>query len=323
MNKKITIRAAHKNTRHRCTSLLMLLCTYALMHLCSYALNSAVNTCRASECKRACEYPKSSDTKQPVEEKTNAVDTVLKQLNKKTSELMSYQAQIEYNFIQPLLESEKLEKGVFYYAKLGKESKLRLNFQTRKIEDEEEEKYAVQYIVLDGVYLSHPDYQFEGMWLVHIDYEIEAVKYYQLAEAKEPNKPVDAFDLASRNFPILGFTKIEDLKKQFEVTLVEQKKSGPEDFIQLHLEVKPNSVYKDDYISIDFWIDKKLGLPAKIVAVSTEPATEPIELKDISEIKFLKPKVNKEMDKKVFEFKIPEGFDEPEIIPLKKKGERK
>ncbi len=89
------------------------------------------------------------------------------------------------------------------------------------------------------------------------------------------------------------------------------------------MEVKPNSVYKDDYISIDFWIDKKLGLPVKIVAVSTEPATEPIELKDVSEIKFLKPKVNKGMDKKVFEFKIPEGFDEPEIIPLKKKGELK
>lgn len=277
-----------------------------------------VSICWASECKR-----ESSDTKQPVEEKTNAVDAVLKQLNKKTSELISYQAQIEYNFIQPLLESEKLQKGIFYFAKLGKESKLRLNFQTRKIEDEEEEKYAVQYIVLGGVYLRHPDYQFEGMWLVHIDYEIEAVKYYQLAEAKEPNKPVDAFDLVSRNFPMLGFTKIEDLKKQFDVTLVEQKKPGPEDFIQLHLEVKPNSIYKDDYISIDFWIDKKLGLPARIVAVSTEPATEPIELRDISEIKFLKPKVNKGMDKKVFEFKIPEGFDEPEIIPLRKKGKRK
>jgi len=279
------------------------------MHLCSYALNSAVSTCRAFEC------PKSSDTKQPVEEKTDAVDTVLKQLNKKTSELMSYQAQIEYNFIQPLLESEKLQKGIFYYAKLGKESKLRLNFQTRKIEDEEEEKYAEEYIVLDGACLTYPGHQFKGTWAVLIDYEIEAVKYIQLAEPKEPNKPVDVFDLASRNFPMVGFTKIEDMKKQFEVTLVEQKKSEPEDFIQVHLKVKPNSVYKHDYISIDFWIDKKLGLPAKIIAVTTE--------EDIYQIKFLKPKVNKGMDKKVFELKIPEGFNEPEIIPLKKKGERK
>jgi len=274
-----------------------------------------VSICLASECKRACEYPESSDTKQPVEEKTNAVDTVLKQLNKKTSELMSYQAQIEYNFIQPLLESEKLQKGVFYYAKLGKESKLRLNFQTRKIEDEEEEKYVEEYIVLDGACLTYPGHQFKGTWAVLIDYEIEAVKYIQLAEPKEPNKPVDVFDLASRNFPMVGFTKMEDMKKQFEVTLVEQKKPEPEDFIQVHLKVKPNSVYKHEYISIDFWIDKKLGLPAKIVAVTTE--------EDIYRIKFLKPKVNKGIDKKVFEFKMPKGFDEPEIIPLKKKREKK
>ena len=32
---------------------------------------------------------------------------------------------------------------------------------------------------------------------------------------------------------------------------------------------KDDPVYKDDYTSIDFWIDKKLYLPAKIVAVST------------------------------------------------------
>jgi hypothetical protein len=263
----------------------------------------------------ACECPKSSDTKQPVEEKVNKVDTVLKQLNKKALELTSYEVQIEYGFIQPLLESETLRKGVLYYEKLGKKSKLRLNFQTRKLEDEEEEKYIEQYIVLDGAGLTHPGHQFKGTWAVQIDYEMEGVKYIQLAEARDPNKPVDVFDLASRNFPMVGFTKIEDMKKQFEVTLVEQKKSEPEDFIQVHLKVKPNSVYKDDYIYIDFWIDKKLGLPAKIVAVTTE--------EDIYRINFIKPKVNKKIYCKVFDFKIPEGFDEPEIVPLRKKGERR
>ena len=268
-----------------------------------------VSTCLACEC------PKSSDTEQPVEEKVNKVDTVLKQLNKKARELTSYETQIEYGFVQPLLESETLRKGVLYYAKLGKKSKLRLNFQTLKQEDEEEEKYIEQYIVLDGAGLTYPGHQFKGTWAVQIDYEMEGVKYIQLTEARDANKPVDVFDLASRNFPMVGFTKIEDMKKQFEVTLVEQKKSGSKDFIQVHLKVKPNSVYKDDYIYIDFWIDKKLGLPAKVVAVTTE--------EDIYRIKFIKPKVNKKIDSKVFEFKIPEGFDEPEIIPLKKKGERK
>jgi len=263
----------------------------------------------------ASDSPKSSDTEQPAKEKVNKVDTVLNQLNKKAQELTSYQAQIEYRFIQPLLESETLRKGVLYYAKLGKKSKLRLNFQTLKQEDEEEEKYIEQYIVLDGACITRPGYQFKGTWIVHIDYQIESVKYYQLTEARDPNKPVDVFDLASRNFPMVGFTKIEDMKKQFEVTLVEGKKSEPEDFIQVHLKVKPNSVYKDDYIYIDFWIDKKLGLPAKVVAVTTE--------EDMYKINFIKPDINKKIDSKVFEFKIPEGFGEPEIIPLKEKGERK
>jgi outer membrane lipoprotein-sorting protein len=114
---------------------------------------------------------------------------------------------------------------------------------------------------------------------------------------------------------MLGFSKIEDLKKQFEVSLVEPKKNESEEFIQVHLKVKPNSIYKDDYISIEFWIDKKSGLPAKVIAVKSEP--EP-PYGDIVEIKFLKPKVNKSIDKKVFELKIPKGFGEPEVFPLER-----
>ena len=136
-----------------------------------------------------------------------------------------------------------------------------------------------------------------------------------MAEPNDTNKSTDVFDLTSKKFPMLGFSKIEDLKKQFEVSLVEPKKNESEEFIQVHLKVKPNSIYKDDYISIEFWIDKKSGLPAKVIAVKSEP--EP-PYGDIVEIKFLKPKVNKSIDKKVFELKIPKGFGEPEVFPLER-----
>ncbi|MDH4240890.1 MAG: hypothetical protein OEW48_15135, partial [Phycisphaerae bacterium] len=78
--------------------------------------------------------------------------------------------------------------------------------------------------------------------------------------------------------------------------------------------VKPESEYKDKYTSIDFWIDKKLYLPARINAVSTE--------EDIYQIRLVKPKVNKKLDTKIFDFEIPNGFGK-EIIPLKKKDESK
>jgi outer membrane lipoprotein-sorting protein len=227
------------------------------------------------------------------------VEVVLERLKKQTTELKSYQSRIEYKFSQPLLESETLRKGVLYYQKSEGKSALRMNFQTLIQDEEQEQKYIVEYI-------------FDGVWLTHIDYQIKEIKRYQKAE---PNKPVDAFELASENFPIIGFSKVEDLKKEFEIELVEKKSSvipaqaGIQDFIHLHLNVKADSIYKDDYTSIDFWIDKQLYLPAKIVAVSTE--------EDIYEIKFLQPAINAKIDKKVFELKIPKGFN-VEIEPLKK-----
>jgi outer membrane lipoprotein-sorting protein len=80
------------------------------------------------------------------------------------------------------------------------------------------------------------------------------------------------------------------------------------------LKVNSDSIYKDDYTAIDFWIDKELGLPSKVVAVSTE--------EDIYEITFLQPKVNGKIDKKVFDFEIPKGFT-IEVIPLKQKESEK
>ena len=242
---------------------------------------------------------------QPEKVKPDPVEAVLKQLNQKTKQLQSYEGRIEYRISQPLFESETLRKGVLYYARFDKKkTKLRINFQTLKQDDEKEQKYIEQFI-------------FDGVWLTQLDYQIKTVRCHQLAE---PNKPVDAFELASKNLPIIGFTKIKDLKKQFEIKLIEPRKehtsvipakAGIQQFVHLHLKVKPGSVYKDDYTYIDFWIDKKLGLPTRIVAVSTE--------QDIYQIKLLKPKVNKKLDKKVFDFKIPRGFGKPEIIPLKKK----
>ena len=247
--------------------------------------------CEAKECEKVCE---AQNTK-VCQAKPDPVDEVLMQLNEKTRQLKYFQSKVEYKTLQPLFESETIRKGDLYYAKFGEESKLRINFKTLKRDDEKEEKYIEQYI-------------FDGVWLTQINHEIKTVKKYQLTE---PNKPMDAFQATSNNIPLIGFTKIEHLKKDFEITLVGQKDEKRATFFQLHLKVKPNSRYKDDYVSLDFWIDKKLGLPEKIIAASTE--------EDVYEIRLLKPKINRKIDEKVFDFKIPRGFGEPEIVPLKKK----
>ena len=243
--------------------------------------------CLASGCKQnTCSKPTATP-------ELNTVDEVLMRLEQKTDELRSYQCQIEYLFSQPLFESETLRKGLLYYRKSEAESWLRVNFQTLKQDEEKEQKYLEHFI-------------FDGIWLTHINYKIKEVKRYQQAE---PNHPVDVFELAQRNFPIIGFSKTENLKKEFEIELVSSKINKTNSLIQLHLKVKPDSTYKNDYVSIDFWIDKKLYLPAKIIAVSIE--------EDIYQITLLNVKVNKKINEKVFEVNVPKGFGKPEIIPLK------
>ena len=220
----------------------------------------------------------------------NTVGEILQELEQQTAKLESYEGQIEYLFSQPLLDSKTLRKGALYYQRTGEKSLLRINFETLKQVDEPEQKYIEQYL-------------FDGVWLTHIDYQIKTVERRQLAE---PNEAMDAFELASRNFPIVGFAETGELEKQFEIKLIQEKTEG---LTGLHLRPKADSIYKKNYASIEFRIDRKYYLPARITAESTE--------KDIYEIRLVSPKVNKGIDKAVFEAKIPAGFGE-QVIPLRK-----
>jgi len=219
-----------------------------------------------------------------------SVETVLKELRQKTSELQSHQCKLEYLFSQPLLDSKTLRTGMLYYSKHGDKSRLRISFETLKQDDEPAQEYIEHYI-------------FDGEWLTHIDYQIKHVQKRQLAE---PNEPVDAFELAQKNFPIIGFSKADDLQKQFEVNIIGE----PNELIHLHLKVRPESQYAQDYESVDIWLDREIDLPVKLEAVSTES--------DIYEIKFIEPKVNQKIDTKVFDIKAPAEFGKPEIILIEK-----
>ena len=76
------------------------------------------------------------------------------------------------------------------------------------------------------------------------------------------------------------------------------------------------SDYQDKYKEIDFWIDKKTDLPAKMKAIGLEDDTG-VE-SDIYTIKLTGSKVNKKLSRKTFDFKIPKDFNLHEE-PLEKK----
>jgi outer membrane lipoprotein-sorting protein len=242
----------------------------------------------------------------PAATDANALDTALKNLQDKAIALKSYQVSVDYVFKQPILESQQRRTGVLVYAKSEEKgppnatnrpkSNLRIDFLTLQQDEEKEKKYVLQYF-------------FDGVWLLEVDPQLKAATKRQLAE---PDKPLDALALASKQLPVLGFSQVEDLRKQFEITLVAEPPGQPTRGPHLHLKTRPDSVYKNDYVTIDLWIDSKIGLPVQVQAVTTE--------QDIYEIKLTDPKVNAPLDPKLFQADIPRGFSE-QAIPLPRNGQ--
>jgi outer membrane lipoprotein-sorting protein len=225
----------------------------------------------------------------------NAVDAVLDKLAARAADLKSYQCKVDYLFKQVLLESQSRRKGALYYARFDDHSYLRIDFNTLQQNDEKEQKAREQFL-------------FDGVWLTYVDYELKSVERRQMAE---PNEPVDAFTLVSRHVPMVGFSQIGELQKQFEIELVEPGPSQSLPHHLLHMKVKPGSVYRNDYTTIDFWVDKKNDLPTRIVAVDAE--------QDIHEIAMTDARINGTVRRGVFDIDIPADFSVASV-PLKRGG---
>ena len=123
---------------------------------------------------------------------------------------------------------------------------------------------------------------------------------------------MDVCEYVRYNFTIVGFSKTENLSKQFDIKILDQP-SDVKKPIRLHLKVKKDSVYRDDYTEIEFWIDSRTFLPARIISRSTE--------EDIYDIHLLDAVINKKMENSVFKVETPQGFSENRH-PLKKESER-
>jgi outer membrane lipoprotein-sorting protein len=227
----------------------------------------------------------------PAPADVNSVRIVLDKLQEQVSNLKSYQCKIDYVFSQPVFQSTERRKGTLQYARMDGRSYLYIDFTTLQYDQNPEQKKREQYL-------------FDGVWLTYIDHESRNVQRRQVSE---PNAPADAFALASKRVPIMGFAKVEDLEKQFDIERVPL--AADASIYKLHMKVKPDSVYKDDYTTMDVEVDKKQGLPSKIRAVTPD--------KDVYEISLTESKVNETIPRSTFEIGYPKDFS-VETVPLEK-----
>jgi len=228
------------------------------------------------------------DPNKQAKSEPNRVDTVLAHLQKTSESIKTYQSKIVFLNKQTFPESETLRTGMFYFKGDGS-SKIRVSFNTVKYDDQPIEQTKDEYI-------------FDGIDLTHVEYKLKTVTIRRLSE---PNHPLDAFELTSRYWPIIGFAKVDELKNDFDISLAEQTKNT----VQLRLKPKSASRYAEDYLNIDFYVDTEKWLPVRMVAIS------PDEL--IYDFKLEKAVLNEKFADNVFNIEVPANFDK-NIIPLEK-----
>jgi len=239
-------------------------------------------------CKKVCPGRAVCKVAAKAADRQSPLDEVLAKLQEQADKLVSYQAKIDYLFVQDpeMLDSRSLRRGEIYYLKDKAGSNLRVNFATVRQDDEDEQKYIKQFV-------------FDGVWLRIIDYQLEKVDSYQQSPEGEP---VDVFEHITHYFPMIGFSKTASLKSDFDITLVESAEIDEPNFIHLHLKVKAGSAYREDYETVDFWVDNESFLPIRLVSISTEG--------DRNEILLSEVKINKKLKNSVFKVETPQHFSQ-------------
>jgi outer membrane lipoprotein-sorting protein len=205
----------------------------------------------------------------------------LQKLNQSVKNIKNLSAAIEYIHSQPLFDTQTVRSGKLFYVKDANNSTLRINFLTIKQDDSANQKYR-------------EDYVFDGLKLTKIDYQSKSIATEQLGK----DAPIEPFELVQDYFPIIGFSKPDELRQQFEIKL--QQKTDKQKFITLILIPKENSGFFKIYKQVEVKIDSKSFLPFDFSGLTLEDEMITIKLSQMDTSTAVK--------RKVFDIVLPDDF---------------
>jgi len=119
---------------------------------------------------------------------------------------------------------------------------------------------------------------FDGRWLREVRERTRAVIDRELVA---PDEKVDPYKLGDGPFPLPFGQKKADIQKNFNVSLAAADKGDPANSDHLILIPKPGSKHVKKHERLDFWIDRKLNLPTRIVDRDRHSTVITVNFKDI------------------------------------------
>lgn len=223
---------------------------------------------------------------------------MLDKIENACSQLQSFQANMKYQIVQPMIDQETNRNGKLYYKVKNGGVLARINFKDLTEIDLLDDEAKPKPIIFDE------DFFFDGLWVVRTNAQTKTVQRWEVSRNKEDR---DSFRIGNGPFPLPFAIKKADILKYFDILLADDKNRST--FARLKLAPKPDSEYAKDYRSIEIWFNYRTFLPAKIQYVKQDYEQNTISWSNIE--------TTKNIDDSVFDApKTPSDWTE-EVTPLK------
>jgi hypothetical protein len=223
--------------------------------------------CQASEAQQAPERQQASEgqeqqqQQQPVAEAAagSSVDEVLAGLQRSGQDLRDFTAEVRMEELDNMTGAPKTRTGTVWYDRKEHGSvRLRLTLD-KLIDDRGTISRKIEYLLKDG-------------WLTDRDY---SSKVEVARQVLRPGEKIDLLKLGEGPFPLPIGQDPAEVKRQFEVKQVPVEQEVPEDQLdrvkgttRLQLTPREGSQFKEDFASIDVWVDPQTHFPQRIMTTS-------------------------------------------------------
>jgi outer membrane lipoprotein-sorting protein len=206
----------------------------------------------------------------PVGPDTN-LDGVLDALNARGQDLRDFSADVALHTTDDRTGQDTAQIGkVVYQRRDGGNSRIKVAFDTRKVDDGDGKAPVTQKQRLD--------YVLDNGWLTDRDYQ---KKLEVRRQVLRPGQKMDLLKLGEGPFPLpIGQDKAE-VKKQFDATKVPPTADDPKGTAHVRLVPKPGTAFAKRFRQIDVYVDAKTSMPARIDTVEKAGTTRSTELTNV------------------------------------------
>jgi outer membrane lipoprotein-sorting protein len=210
----------------------------------------AAIVCAAALC---CTAARAADSAFPPIADGASVDQVLDALKLRGDTLTDFSADVALSTVEQTTGDSYADSGKVWFQKLGgDDSRIRVTF--------------TQHVVGDRIITEKHEYTTADGKLIERDYQKKTETDRQIVK---PGEKIKLLKLGEGPFPMPIGQDREEVKRQFDVSLIPPAGDDPKNTVHIELKPKAQTDMARRFAQIDVWVDKQQGMPVRIVTLDS------------------------------------------------------